>query len=84
LVVDALLALIGVLLPPRQTARRSEFVDAVFTPELFPRNAQIKKLIAASSTDWDPVGTQIINECLAKSDLSLYVASFLQFRFSAH
>ncbi|KAJ7895688.1 hypothetical protein B0H13DRAFT_825778 [Mycena leptocephala] len=70
LVIDALLALIGVLLPPRQTARRSEFVDAVFTPELFPRSAQIKKLIAASSTDWDPVGTQIINECLAKSDLS--------------
>ncbi|KAJ7910634.1 hypothetical protein B0H13DRAFT_2329167 [Mycena leptocephala] len=36
LVVDALLALIGVLLPPRQT------------------RGAIKKLIAASSTDWDP------------------------------
>ncbi|KAJ6571757.1 hypothetical protein B0H19DRAFT_1372736 [Mycena capillaripes] len=71
-VIDSLLNLIGVLLPSRQTAaKRTEFVDAVFTAELFPRSAQIKSLIAASSdTAWDPVGEQIICECLAKSDLS--------------
>ncbi|KAJ7627605.1 hypothetical protein DFH06DRAFT_1443094 [Mycena polygramma] len=73
-VLDSLLALIGVLLPPLRpsAAKRTEFVDAIFTPELFPRSAaQIKALIAASpGKDWDPVCAQIINECLAKSDLS--------------
>ncbi|KAJ7136037.1 hypothetical protein C8R44DRAFT_976758 [Mycena epipterygia] len=70
--VDSLLALIGVLMPSRQNAsKRSQFVDTVFTPDLFPRSTQIKSLIAASSsTDWDPVATQIINDCLAKSDIS--------------
>ncbi|KAJ6499715.1 hypothetical protein C8R47DRAFT_1317619 [Mycena vitilis] len=73
-VLDSLLALIGVLLPPLRPSatKRTEFVDAIFTPELFPRSAaQIKALIAASpGKDWDPVCAQIINECLAKSDLS--------------
>ncbi|KAJ7484745.1 hypothetical protein FB451DRAFT_1393268 [Mycena latifolia] len=69
--IDSLLALIGVLLPARKTAsKRTEFVDAVFTPSLFSCSPQIKRLIAASSnTDWDPVIPQIVNE-LAKSDIS--------------
>ncbi|KAJ7512046.1 hypothetical protein B0H11DRAFT_2268225 [Mycena galericulata] len=71
-VIDSLLAFMGPLLPSRQVAsKRAEFVDAVFAPSLFPRSDQIKRLIAASTgTDWDPVATQIINDCLAKSDIS--------------
>ncbi|KAJ7096705.1 hypothetical protein B0H15DRAFT_962872 [Mycena belliarum] len=69
--LDSLVALVGVILPPRQiAAKRLEFIDAVFTPTLFSCSHQIKRLIAASSsTDWDPVTTQIINE-LARSDIS--------------
>ncbi|KAJ7336354.1 hypothetical protein DFH08DRAFT_939367 [Mycena albidolilacea] len=71
-VLEAVLGLIGISLPARQTpAKRAEFVDAVFKPELFSRSAEIKKIIAASSgTEWDPVAAQIINIGLAKSDLS--------------
>ncbi|KAJ7039833.1 hypothetical protein C8F04DRAFT_1231237 [Mycena alexandri] len=70
-VIDSLIYLIGALLPARQaTEKRTDFVNGIFTSELFPRSAQIKSLIgASSSTDWDPVAAQIINECLAK-DLS--------------
>jgi hypothetical protein len=78
-VIEAVLGLIGISLPARQTpAKRAEFVDAVFKPELFSRSAEIKKIIAASSgTEWDPVAAQIINISLAKSDLSLCAAFFL-------
>ncbi|KAJ7695477.1 hypothetical protein B0H17DRAFT_1198698 [Mycena rosella] len=70
-VVDSLVAFIGVLLPARTTAsKRSEFVDAVFTPRLFSCSSQIKRLIAgSSSTEWDPVVTQITTT-LAESDIS--------------
>ncbi|KAF7350466.1 hypothetical protein MVEN_01352100 [Mycena venus] len=73
LVLDAVLPLIGVLLPARQAGnnKRIDFVDAVFNPGLFSRSAEIKNLIAAwSSSDWDPLTAQIIDKCLAQSDLS--------------
>ncbi|KAJ7770528.1 hypothetical protein B0H16DRAFT_1881531 [Mycena metata] len=70
-VIDSLIYLIGALLPARQAAaKRTDFVNGIFTPELFSCSAKIKSFIGASSgTDWDPVAAQIINECLAK-DLS--------------
>ncbi|KAJ7207111.1 hypothetical protein GGX14DRAFT_698269 [Mycena pura] len=69
--IDSLLGLIGALLPARQpAAKRAAFVDAVFPSALFPRSAQIKSLIAAAGKEWDPVVTQIINECLAKADIA--------------
>ncbi|KAJ7128046.1 hypothetical protein C8R46DRAFT_1363623 [Mycena filopes] len=72
-VIDSLIYLIGPLLPARSAAaKRTAFVDALFTPAFFPNGVaeKIKKLIAASSAlDWDPVATRIVNECLA-GDLS--------------
>ncbi|KAJ6590586.1 hypothetical protein DFH09DRAFT_1358779 [Mycena vulgaris] len=72
LVVDSLLALVGKILPPRATdAKRTDFVNAVFTPALFPCSSKIKSLIAGSSTTvWDPVVVQILNYCLAPSNIS--------------
>ncbi|KAF7349256.1 hypothetical protein MSAN_01715100 [Mycena sanguinolenta] len=70
-VLDSLVALVGVLLPARESAvKRTQFVDAIFKPELFPASAEIKELIAtAAGADWDPIATGIIN-CFAKTDLS--------------
>ncbi|KAJ7234613.1 hypothetical protein B0H12DRAFT_1076292 [Mycena haematopus] len=70
-VLDTLVGLLGVLLPARDAGvKRTQFVDAVFRPELFTRSAEIKNLIATSvGTEWDPVVTRIL-DCLAKSDVS--------------
>ncbi|CAK5272905.1 unnamed protein product [Mycena citricolor] len=69
--LDSLLRLIGVLLPARSaSSKRVEFVNAIFTPALFPCHTRIKSLIAASGTEWDPVATQILTQCFAKTHIS--------------
>ncbi|KAJ6631135.1 hypothetical protein B0H10DRAFT_2207515 [Mycena sp. CBHHK59/15] len=69
--IESLLLLVGVLLPARQTAaKRTQFINELFTADLFERSDDIKKLIDESTTEWDPVVMRIINEPLAESDLS--------------
>jgi hypothetical protein len=74
LAIEALLNLIGTLLPSMQSGpkKRASFLNAIFTKSLFSRAEELKAiLLSVSNKDWEEVAMPSLIQQLSTICLSL-------------